>query len=147
MQSIMHKPNARPTLLVIDDEPSILYAFREVFQEPHVNLVTATTGGDGLERLQEHRPDTVVLDINLPDLSGLDVFRRTHERDAKIPVIFITAHGKTDTAIEAMKLGAFDYLLKPLDLDQLCPLIERAFEVSRLMRVPAVVADEEPAPD
>ena len=62
----------------------------------------------------------VVLDINLPDMSGLDVVPpHPTDRRAKVPVIFITGHGTTDTAIEAMKLGAFDYLLKPLDLDQL----------------------------
>ena len=57
----------------------------------------------------------VVLDLNLPDMSGLDVFRRIRTIDARIPVIFITGHGTTETAIEAMKQGAFDYLLKPLD--------------------------------
>ena len=87
------------------------------------------------------RPDVVILDIDLPDKSGLDVFRRIHEVDPKVPVIFITGHGTTDTAIEAMKLGAFDYLLKPLDLDPLRELVARAFEISRLMRVPAMVAE------
>ena len=87
------------------------------------------------------RPDVVILDIDLPDQSGLEAFRRIHQVDPKIPVIFITGHGTTATAIEAMSLGAYEYLLKPLELDQLCDLVERAFEISRLMRVPAVVPE------
>ena len=86
------------------------------------------------------RPDVVILDIDLPDQSGLETFRRIHELDPKIPVIFITGHGTTATAIEAMSLGAYEYLLKPLELDPLCDLVARAFEISRLMRVPAVIA-------
>jgi two-component system nitrogen regulation response regulator GlnG len=89
-------------------------------------------------------PDVVVLDLNLPDLSGIEAFQRLHKLDARIPVIFITGHGTTDSAIEAMKLGAFDYLLKPLELGPLRELIEKALQVSRLMRVPAVLANEHP---
>jgi two-component system nitrogen regulation response regulator GlnG len=133
-----------PILLVIDDEPSIQHAFRRAFRAPEVNLLTASTAREGLEEVARHRPDVVILDLNLPDLSGLETFRRLHQIDARIPVIFITGHGTTDTAIEAMKLGAFDYLLKPLELAQLRELVGRAFEISRLMRVPAVMAEEGP---
>src|SRR6202008_4948399 len=76
------------------------------------------------------------------DMTGLDALRRLREIDARSPVIFITGHGTTDTAIEAMKLGAFDYLLKPLELVPLRELVARAFAISRLMRVPAVTEDE-----
>jgi two-component system nitrogen regulation response regulator GlnG len=131
-----------PTLLVIDDDDSILYAFREVFRGPAVTFLTAANATEGLKLVSRRRPDVVILDISLPDMSGLDAYRHVREIDAKVPVIFITAHGTTNTAIEAMKLGAFDYLLKPLELDELCPLVERAFEISRQMRVPAMVADE-----
>ena len=72
--------------------------------------------GRGAGDRRRYRPDVVVLDINLPDISGLDVFRRIRTIDARIPVIFITGQGTTETAIEAMKQGAFDYLLKPLDV-------------------------------
>jgi two-component system nitrogen regulation response regulator GlnG len=127
------------TLLVVDDEPSILYFFRQAFTEPDVTLLTAASAAEGIETIIRDRPDVVILDINLPDASGLETFRRIHEMDAKIPVIFITGHGTTATAIEAMRLGAYEYLLKPLELDQLSDLVERAFEISRLMRVPAVI--------
>jgi two-component system nitrogen regulation response regulator GlnG len=130
-----------PTLLVVDDEPSILYFFRQAFTEPDVTLVTAATSAEGIEAVTRERPDAVILDINLPDMSGLATFRRIHEIDPKIPVVFITGHGTMATAIEAMQLGAYEYLLKPLELDQLTELVERAFEISRLMRVPAVIPE------
>src|SRR3954453_23747351 len=131
-----------PTLLVVDDEPSILYFFRQAFCEPEVTLLTASSAAEGGETVIRDRPDVVILDIDLRDASGLDTFRRVHEIDSKIPVIFITGHGTTATAIEAMRMGAYEYLLKPLELDQLTDLVERAFEISRLMRVPAVVPED-----
>src|SRR5262245_36001039 len=129
------------TLLVIDDESSILHAFRRVFREPDVQLLTAASAREGLELVAQHRPDAVVLDIKLPDQSGLDADRELRQIDARVPVLFITGHGTTDQAIEAMKLGAFDFLLKPLELAQLRELVQQAFEISRLMRVPAVFAE------
>jgi two-component system nitrogen regulation response regulator GlnG len=131
-----------PTLLVIDDEPAILHAFRRAFDRADVALLTAASAAEGLEEVAKCDPDAVVLDINLPDLSGLEVFERLRGHDARIPVIFITGQGTTETAIEAMKLGAFDYLLKPLELAALEEVIGRAFEVSRLSRVPARTEDE-----
>jgi two-component system nitrogen regulation response regulator GlnG len=131
-----------PTLLVIDDEASILHAFKRAFRGSKAKVLTASTGKEGLAKTLDEDPDAIVLDVNLPDISGIDLFREIRERDRRIPVIFITGHGTTDTAIEAMKLGAFDYLLKPLELNQLEALIERAFEVSRLMRVPALAEGE-----
>jgi two-component system nitrogen regulation response regulator GlnG len=135
-----------PTLLVIDDESSILHAFRRAFHEPDATVVTASSAAEGLQLVADRKPDVVLLDINLPDRPGLETFRRIRELDARIPVIFITGHGTTDTAIEAMKLGAFDYLLKPLELPQLRAMLTRAFEISRLMHVPAVLPAEEKTP-
>jgi nitrogen regulation protein NR(I) len=136
-----------PTLLLIDDEPSILHAFRRAFRDPDVVLLTAGTALEGVEMATQRQPDIVILDLNLPDQSGLEAFRRIHALDARLPVIFITGHGTTDTAIEAIKLGAFEYLLKPLELEQIRAVVKRAFEISRLSRVPAVVAEEEPVPE
>src|SRR5262245_57923782 len=131
-----------PALLVVDDEAAVCYSFRRVFGAGDVEVLTAETAAAGLEQVRRHQPDVVVLDLQLPDRNGLDLFREVHALDPKRPVIFITAHGTTDTAIEAMKLGAFDYLTKPVNLDQLSQLIQRAFEAARLMRVPAVLPEE-----
>jgi two-component system nitrogen regulation response regulator GlnG len=132
-----------PTLLVIDDEQSVRYSFRRVFEGDGVQVVTAGTATQGLAMVREHNPDVIVLDLQLPDRSGLDLFGDIQAQDSKRPVIFITAHGTTDTAIEAMKAGAFDYLVKPVDLDRLSQVLGRAFEAARLMQVPAKLPAEE----
>jgi two-component system nitrogen regulation response regulator GlnG len=132
-----------PALLVVDDEAAVCYSFRRVFGSGDVEVLTAETVAAGMEQVHRHQPDVVVLDLQLPDGSGLDLFRQIHALDPKRPVIFITAHGTTDTAIETMKLGAFDYLVKPVDLERMSQVIERAFEAARFMRVPAVLPAEE----
>jgi two-component system nitrogen regulation response regulator GlnG len=124
---------------VIDDEQGVCYSFRRVFTAEGVDVLTARTAAEGLELLRDQAPDVVVLDLQLPDRGGLDVFRDIHSLAPKRPVIFITAHGTADTAIEAMKAGAFDYLLKPLDLERISQVLSRAFEAARLMSVPAVL--------
>jgi two-component system nitrogen regulation response regulator GlnG len=135
-----------PTLLVIDDEPSILHAFRRAFRDSALMILTASTAIEGLEAVRAAKPDVILLDIHLPDQSGLEAFREIRKIDARIPVIFITGHGTTDTAIEAMKLGAYDYLLKPLELAPLRDLVLRALEISRLMHVPALLDAESSGP-
>ncbi len=136
-----------PSLLIVDDEPSILMAFRRAFGGAEVDVVTAETGAEGLEQARQRRPDVVILDIHLPDCSGLEMLRRLRELDARSLVIFITGRSTTDTAIEAMKLGAYEYLLKPLELQQLRQVVERALAIGRLMHVPAVVGAAEPVDD
>jgi two-component system nitrogen regulation response regulator GlnG len=132
-----------PTLLVIDDEESVRYSFRRVFEGEGRQVLTARTAAEGLDQVRRRRPDVVVLDIQLPDRSGLEVFTEIRAFDPKRPVIFITAHGTTETAIEAMKSGAFDYLVKPVDLDRLSQVLDRAFDAARLMHVPAVLPAED----
>jgi two-component system nitrogen regulation response regulator GlnG len=136
-----------PTLLVVDDEPSILLAFRKAFQGSGVEVLTAETAAEGIDLARRRRPDVIILDVHLPDQTGLEALRSLREIDARSPVIFISGKSTTDTAIEAMKLGAYEYLLKPLELAPLRQVIGRALEISRLMHVPAVVADAEPVDD
>jgi two-component system nitrogen regulation response regulator GlnG len=132
-----------PTLLVIDDEPSVCYSFRRIFEEGAVQVRTASTAAEGLQLAREYAPDVIVLDLQLPDRSGLEVFRDIQSQDPKRPVIFITAHGTTEAAIDAMKNGAFDYLVKPVDLERLSQILDRAFEAARFMHVPAVLPAED----
>jgi two-component system nitrogen regulation response regulator GlnG len=134
-------------LLVIDDDPLTLECFRVLFPKAEATVATARTAAEGLDLFTAKRPDVAVVDIRLPDLSGLEVFRRLHDLNAKVPVILMTGHGTTETAIEAMRLGSYDYVLKPLDPGPLRQLIQGAFEMSRLMQVPAKVADPESAKD
>jgi two-component system nitrogen regulation response regulator GlnG len=135
------------TLLVIDDEDSILHAFRRAFQAPDFALHTSASVAEGLASLAETKPDVVILDVHLPDASGLDAFEQIHQADARLPVILITGHGTTDLAIEAIRRGAYDYLLKPLELAQLRTLVAQAAANRRLMTVPAAIPEMEPAPD
>jgi two-component system nitrogen regulation response regulator GlnG len=136
-----------PVVLVVDDERSILLAFRRAFREAGLTLLTAESAAEGLAQAAQHRPDAVILDIQLPDQSGLDVFRKLRALDARTPVIFITGKATTETAIEAMKLGAYDYLFKPLELARLRQVVDGALGVSRMMQVPAVVARAEDVDD
>src|SRR5262249_19624916 len=88
-----------------------------------------------------------LLDLRLPDQSGLDVYRQLRQLDARTPVVFVTLAKSADAAIEAMKQGAYDYLFKPLDLDQLKRVVGEALEVARRMRAPAVLAEADPDAD
>jgi DNA-binding NtrC family response regulator len=127
------------TLLVIDDEPSVGYSFRRIFEGDKVQVRTALTAREGLEEVRNNKPDVVVLDLQLPDRPGLELFGEIQALDPKRPIIIITAHGTTETAIEAMKGGAFEYLVKPVNLERLSQILDRAFEATRLMHVPAVL--------
>lgn len=134
-----------PTLLMIDDEPGIQHAFRRIFEKSDVEVVTAGTGREGIEHARSG-PDVIVIDLGLPDMSGLDVFKAIREFDQQTPAIFITGHGSTETAIEAVQLGAFDYLFKPLELEEVRSLVNQAMKISRSIRVAArttAIADDE----
>jgi DNA-binding NtrC family response regulator len=128
-----------PTLLVIDDEAGIRFTIREVLRSDSLRVVVAENSTEGLLLARDELPDVVLLDIRLGNESGLEVFRALREIDPKVLVVFITGHGTAETAIEAMKLGAFDYLVKPLDLAELQQVVEQALKISILMRVPASV--------
>jgi DNA-binding NtrC family response regulator len=124
-----------PTILVIDDDRSVLFLVERTFQGTGMTVLPARTVREGLA-LIERCPDVVLLDIMLPEGSGLEAVEKIQALDPKLPIIFITAGGTSDTTIEAMKLGAYDYLLKPLDLPKLRDLVDRAMEIRRLMQVP-----------
>jgi two-component system, NtrC family, response regulator AtoC len=135
-----------PTLLVVDDEPAIQHAFRRAFGGGDYTLRSAGSAAEAVLSIRQDPPDVVVLDVRLPDATGLETYHQIRRLDARIPVVLITGHGTTDLAIEAMKEGAFDYLLKPLELSVLRELIGRAVRSSRKMRVPATIPEGEPAP-
>ncbi len=107
-----------PTLLVIDDEPNVLYSLEKAFRSETLAVRTAATAKQGIQLVRAERPDAVLMDVRLPDMSGLDAYVAIRETEPNLPVILMTAFTTTDTAIEAMKRGAFDYLTKPVDLKQ-----------------------------
>jgi nitrogen regulation protein NR(I) len=134
-----------PRLLVIDDEPNVLYSLEKSLRSNSLEVYTASTAREGIEVAGRKPPDAVLLDVRLADMSGLDVFDRLRQIDPRLPIIVITAYATTDTAIEAMKRGAFEYLLKPVDFHHLREVVARALELSRLRHVPAVFEEEKAA--
>src|SRR6476659_7707341 len=127
------------TILVIDDEAGIRFTIREVLQGPDLRVLAAENAEQGLQLTRDESPDLVLLDIRLGNRSGLDLFHELRAIDPKLLVVFITGHGTAETAIEAMKIGAFDYLVKPLDLGELHHIVEQAMKISHLIHVPAAV--------
>src|SRR5258708_6088642 len=100
-------------VLLVDDDPDLIVEqVRHAFPSPTHRVVVARTGAEGLARVAADSPDVVLLDLQLPDRTGLDVFEAIRAADARIPVIFVTLSKNADPAIEAMKRGAFDYLFK-----------------------------------
>ncbi len=135
-------------VLLIDDDPALIPGqVRQAFPAPAHRVEVAGTGAEGLGRVGAAPPDVILLDLRLPDQSGLEVYQQIRRIDARIPVIFITLAKAADAAIEAMKEGAYDYLFKPLDPHQLRRVVGEALEVARRMRTPAVVAETAPDPD
>ena len=130
-----------PKLLVIDDEPNVLYSLQASLHSDELEVLTADTAQSGIDRAASESPDVIILDVRLPDMSGLDAYEKIRAFDPRVPVVFVTAFSTTETAIEAMRRGAFDYLLKPFDLHRLRLVLTQAIEVSRLSRVPATVDD------
>lgn len=132
-----------PKLLVIDDESSIRLSIKAVFNRTDIAVLGAETAEEGMRLTVEHSPDVILLDIKLGTASGLDVFHELRCIDPRCLIIFITGFGTTDTAIEAMKLGAYDYLTKPLDAKQLKRVVDQALAISQLAHVPAIIDEGE----
>jgi two-component system nitrogen regulation response regulator GlnG len=121
-------------LLLIDDEADVQYSFRRIFNSPEIELTSAASGEEGLTVIPRLKPDLVIMDVRMGGMTGLETLRRIRESDARLPVIMMTAYGTTQTAIEAMKLGAYDYLLKPFDVPKLKEIVFGALKAARDMR-------------
>lgn len=121
-------------ILVIDDEKNIRDIFSLLLEEKGYLVETAETGEGGLSKARKLSPDIILLDMNLPDLSGIEVLTRIKKFLPRAEVIIITAFGTVKSAVEATKLGAYDYLEKPVDNEELLLLISRALEVKRLLQ-------------
>ena len=121
-------------LLLIDDEADVQYSFQRIFDSPDIELTTASSGEEGLRIIPGLKPDLVIMDVRMGGLTGLETLRRIHHADPKLLVILMTAYGTTQTAIEAMKLGAYDYLLKPFDVPKLKEIVLNALKAASDMR-------------
>lgn len=126
-------------ILIIDDDKQLCLSFSKILDQEGYSTTQAYTGQDGIECVKNNDPDLVVLDIRLPDMTGVEVFEQIHTLYPKLPVIIITAFGTTETAIGMIKQGAYDYIYKPFDVEEMLQLIEKAVVAGRCMSVPVDV--------
>ena len=124
------------TILIIDDDDQLRKSFQKLLSEEGYTAEGAASGEAGLEIIKEGIPDLVIVDIRLPGMNGLETFQAVHRVEPKLPVIIMTAYGTTETAIEATKMGAFDYILKPFEIPNMLVVIKQALEAGRFMRTP-----------
>ncbi|MGQ9603175.1 MAG: sigma-54-dependent transcriptional regulator [bacterium] len=113
-------------LLVVDDESLINDFLREIFVRKGFTVDQAFDGSAAIKMIQQHRYDVLIIDRKMPDISGIEVLKAQMAQDPSIPVIIMTAYGSIDGAVEAMKLGAFDYIIKPFDADQIEAVVHKA---------------------
>jgi DNA-binding NtrC family response regulator len=125
-------PPVGASILVVDDDPDILEVLADRLEALDYRVVTASTGREGLARLENTGPQLVLLDIQLPDMSGLDVLTAMRAQDPTITVVMITAYGTVERAVQAMKQGAYDFILKPFAPDHLSLIVQKALEWERL---------------
>ena len=118
------------SVLLVDDEPGVLFTLSELLTERGHRVLEARSGDDALRKLDE--ADTVLTDLSMPGMDGLELMTHIVGRDPTLPVILLTAHGSERVAVAAMKQGAYDYLKKPFDIDEVAVVIERALEARRL---------------
>ena len=121
-------------ILIVDDDAQLRQSFEKLLNAEGHTVKTASSGEAAIALVKAAVPDLVIMDVRMPGMSGLEAFRAIHEIEPKLPVIIMTAFGTTDTAIEATKLGAFEYVLKPPEIPDILALISQALEAGRFMR-------------
>jgi nitrogen regulation protein NR(I) len=135
----MTNPHAR--ILLVEDDPAIANTLRRVLAEEGYETVTETTGERGLVIATGSAFDIVITDLKLPGMSGLQLVRELHSSHPRLPILMMTAHGTTETAIEAIQGGAFDYIVKPFEISELLRLVKQAVTASRLMSEPVQLGE------
>lgn len=121
-------------ILVVDDEHLIRWSLEQNLSKQGYDVTTASTGEEALKLAKEESPDLMLLDIQLPGMNGMEVLEKVKESDEDILVIMVTAHGVLETAVKAMRMGAYDYVNKPFNLDELAIVIKKALETGELKR-------------
>jgi DNA-binding NtrC family response regulator len=119
-------------VLLVDDEAGFLEPLLKRLNKRGITATASTSGEEALERVQAEPPDVVVLDVKMPGMSGLETLRKIKKNRPLVEVIMLTGHASVEAAIEGMELGAFDYLMKPLELDDLLNKIQDAYEKKSL---------------
>ncbi len=120
------------TVLVVDDEKNVRDLLKEILEEEDYTVFEADNGKKAVEEVTEKYPDCILLDVRMPVMDGMEAFLKIREIAPDLPVIFLTAYGSSDVAIKAMKKGAYDYLTKPFDIDELKIKVKKAIELKEL---------------
>ncbi len=128
----MPSPSKKPRVLIVDDDDSITDALAHILPDEGFDAVFVNNGRDGLERAKRGDIETVVTDLRMPGIGGMELIQTLRQVNPKLPIVMITAHGSTDTAIKAMQNGAFEYLLKPYEIPELLEIMQRAVESYRM---------------
>ena len=139
----------RQRVLIIDDEKDVHYSFRRLLEKEPLDILSAESGDEGIRMTRKSHPDLIVMDIRMGQQSGLDTLKEIRQINPRQVVIMMTAYGTSQTAIEAMKLGAYDYVLKPFDIPHLKNLLAEALAVARAIQqeaapFPAKATAEDP---
>ena len=130
------------TILVVDDEPNIAFSLKRSLETSTLQVLTAASGREAIEIVRKKSPDAILMDVRLPDISGLEAYDHIRQIDSRLPVVIMTAFARTETAIEATRRGAFDYLIKPVDLGKLRTIMNRAnFSDTNEARSPVPISD------
>ena len=120
------------TILLVEDSPSLASIYQQYLRGGDYQVQNVTTGQEAQVFIDAHLPHVVLLDLKLPDMPGMEVLRKIYEQQLPIEVVIITAHGTIDSAVDAMRYGAFDYLVKPFDAKRLQVTLANALEHWRL---------------
>jgi two-component system response regulator AtoC len=128
----MSRATAQTRILLVDDEPEICWIMSRALGELGFDVVTAESAQAAVSSFESQAPEVVLLDLRLPDGDGLEVLRRIRELDEHVPVVMLTGHGTIESAVRAMKLGAFDYLIKPVHLEEVRVVVDKGLETRRL---------------
>jgi len=143
----MSDPSKKPRVLLVDDDATFRRVMASELSRRGYTVLTAATGGEALEQASEGEVEVTLLDLQLPDMSGIDVLARFRERFPEVGVVVLTGHGTIDTAIQAIRLGAYDYLEKPCPIEKLEMAVQKTCEHARLVRRQRVLEDGYAAPN
>ncbi|MEW6515734.1 MAG: sigma-54 dependent transcriptional regulator [candidate division FCPU426 bacterium] len=132
----------KSNILVVDDDPSVIAALKELLQD-HYNPITVTSGAEALEKVKKHpNLDLVLLDITMPDMNGIDALRHIKELDSQLDAIMVSANNTAEAAVKTIRIGAYDYVTKPFNNEDLIAVINRALEKRQLIRQKEIIEEE-----